>query len=66
MTIAFDPMAPFDAVLLATYGGPDGPNAVVPFMRNATKGKGIPDERLAEVGLTTNDWRSLANHCTKS
>lgn len=50
MTIAFDPMAPFDAVLLATYGGPDGPNAVVPFMRNATKGKGIPDERLAEVG----------------
>lgn len=44
-----DPLAPFDAVLYVTYGGPDGPDAVLPFMRNATAGRGVPDERLIEV-----------------
>ncbi|MDO5721981.1 MAG: ferrochelatase [Actinomycetaceae bacterium] len=44
-----DPLAPYDAVLLCNYGGPDGPGAVLPFMRNATNGRGIPDERLMEV-----------------
>ncbi|MDO5728641.1 MAG: ferrochelatase [Actinomycetaceae bacterium] len=49
MTVSTDPLAPYDAVLMCTYGGPDGPAAVLPFMRNATKGKGVPDERLMEV-----------------
>lgn len=44
-----DPLAPYDAILICNYGGPDGPNAVLPFMRNATSGRGIPDERLMEV-----------------
>lgn len=44
-----DLLAPYDAVLMCAYGGPDGPSAVLPFMRNATKGKGVPDERLMEV-----------------
>lgn len=44
-----DPLAPYDAVLLVSYGGPEGPDDVLPFMRNATKGAGIPDERLLEV-----------------
>ena len=43
-------LAPYDAVLVASYGGPDGPDAVLPFLRNATAGRGIPDARLAEVG----------------
>ena len=38
-----------DAVLLLSYGGPRGPEDVLPFMRNATRGRGIPDERLVEV-----------------
>lgn len=38
-----------DAVLLVSYGGPRGPEDVLPFMRNATRGRGIPDERLLEV-----------------
>lgn len=46
---AADPLAPYDAILVCNYGGPDGPNAVLPFMRNATSGRGIPDERLMEV-----------------
>lgn len=38
-----------DAILLVSYGGPRGPEDVLPFMRNATRGRGIPDERLVEV-----------------
>lgn len=41
---------PFDALLLLSFGGPERPEDVVPFLRNVTRGRGIPDERLAEVG----------------
>ena len=40
---------PYTAVLLASYGGPNESADVLAFMRNATRGKGIPDERLVEV-----------------
>ncbi len=39
----------YDAVLLAGFGGPEGPDDVMPFLRNVTRGRGIPDERLIEV-----------------
>ena len=39
----------FDAICVVSYGGPRGPEDVLPFMRNATRGRGIPDERLVEV-----------------
>ncbi|HJE50859.1 MAG TPA: ferrochelatase [Tessaracoccus flavescens] len=42
-------LAPYTAVLFASYGGPRESADVLPFMRNATAGKGIPDERLVEV-----------------
>ena len=44
-------MAPkdYDAVLLASFGGPEGQEDVIPFLRNVTRGRGIPDERLEEV-----------------
>ena len=42
-------LAPYTAVMLASYGGPDRSEDVLPFMRNATVGRGIPDERLVEV-----------------
>jgi ferrochelatase len=42
--------APYDALLFLSFGGPEGPDDVVPFLRNVTRGRGIPDERLAEVG----------------
>jgi ferrochelatase len=41
---------PYDAVLLLSFGGPERPEDVVPFLENVTKGRGIPRERLAEVG----------------
>ncbi len=39
----------YDALLLLSFGGPEGPEDVLPFLRNVTRGRGIPDERLAEV-----------------
>ncbi len=41
--------SPYDAVLLVSFGGPEGPDDVMPFLRNVTAGRGVPDERLAEV-----------------
>lgn len=41
---------PYDALLLLSFGGPEGPDDVVPFLENVTRGRGIPRERLAEVG----------------
>jgi len=42
-------MAQYDAVLLAGFGGPEGQDDVIPFLRNVTGGRGIPEERLEEV-----------------
>jgi ferrochelatase len=39
----------FDAILLSSFGGPEGQDDVIPFLRNVTAGRGIPDERLEEV-----------------
>jgi ferrochelatase len=38
-----------DAVLLLSFGGPEGPDQVMPFLENVTGGRGIPRERLAAV-----------------
>jgi ferrochelatase len=43
-------MQPYDAILLVGFGGPEGPDEVLPFLRRVTAGKGIPDERLEQVG----------------
>ncbi|GGP98946.1 putative ferrochelatase [Streptomyces roseolilacinus] len=42
--------SPYDALLLLSFGGPEGPEDVVPFLENVTRGRGIPKERLKEVG----------------
>ncbi|BBX70475.1 ferrochelatase [Mycolicibacterium psychrotolerans] len=39
----------FDALLLLSFGGPEGPEQVMPFLENVTMGRGIPRERLASV-----------------
>lgn len=43
-------LPPVDAVLLLSFGGPEGPDDVVPFLEEVTRGRGIPAERLAAVG----------------
>ncbi len=44
-----DPLAPFDAVLLLSFGGPEGPAEVMPFLEQITRGRGIPRDRLEVV-----------------
>jgi ferrochelatase len=41
---------PYDALLLVSFGGPEKPDDVVPFLRNVTAGRNIPEARLEEVG----------------
>ena len=41
---------PIDAFLLVSFGGPEGPDEVVPFLERVTAGRGIPRERLELVG----------------
>src|ERR1700759_3096406 len=39
----------FDAVLLLSFGGPEGPGQGRPFLENVTRGRNIPPERLDDV-----------------
>lgn len=39
----------FDAVLLLSFGGPEGPEQVRPFLENVTRGRSVPPERLDHV-----------------
>lgn len=39
----------YDALLVVSFGGPDGPADVMPFLENVTRGRNIPRERLEEV-----------------
>jgi ferrochelatase len=42
-------MRPYDALLLVSFGGPEGMDDVMPFLENVTAGRGVPRERLDEV-----------------
>ncbi|HET7397368.1 MAG TPA: ferrochelatase [Intrasporangium sp.] len=41
---------PYDGILLLGFGGPEHPEEVMPFLRRVTAGRGIAEERLAQVG----------------
>jgi len=43
-------LAPYDQLLLVSFGGPEAPEEVLPFLQRVTAGRGIPEDRLAEVG----------------
>jgi ferrochelatase len=43
------PLTPYDGILLLSFGGPEKPEDVMPFLRIVTAGRGIPDERLTAV-----------------
>lgn len=42
-------MSEAEALLLLSFGGPEGPAEVRPFLENVTRGRGVPPERLNEV-----------------
>ncbi|MFO1491898.1 MAG: ferrochelatase [Kiritimatiellia bacterium] len=39
----------YDAVMLTSFGGPEGPSDVMPFLDNVLRGRNIPHERKVEV-----------------
>src|SRR3712207_76085 len=39
----------YDALLVLSFGGPEGMDDVMPFLENVTRGRNIPRERLEEV-----------------
>lgn len=43
-------LSDYDALLVLSFGGPEGRDEVIPFLENVTRGRGIPRERLAQVG----------------
>lgn len=42
-------LSPYDGVLLLSFGGPEGPEQVMPFLRRVTAGRGVPQDRLTSV-----------------
>ena len=41
--------AGYDAILVVSFGGPEGPGDVIPFLENVLRGRNVPRERLLEV-----------------
>ncbi|MCU0877467.1 MAG: ferrochelatase [Pirellulaceae bacterium] len=41
--------SPYDAFLLVSFGGPEGPDEVMPFLENVLRGKNVPRERMLAV-----------------
>ena len=41
--------AHYDALLVLSFGGPEGMDDVIPFLENVTRGRNVPRERLEEV-----------------
>jgi ferrochelatase len=39
----------YDAILVTSFGGPEGPDDVMPFLENVLRGKNVPRERMLEV-----------------
>ena len=39
----------YDALLVVSFGGPEGPDEVLPFLENVLRGRNVPRERMLEV-----------------
>ena len=39
----------YDAILVTSFGGPEGPDDVMPFLENVLRGKNVPRERMLQV-----------------
>ena len=44
-----DAMPDYDGILVVSFGGPEGPDDVIPFLENVLRGKNVPRERMLEV-----------------
>ena len=44
-----DDSTPYDALVVISFGGPEGPDDVIPFLENVLRGRNVPRERMLEV-----------------
>ncbi|MCH2180998.1 MAG: ferrochelatase [Mariniblastus sp.] len=54
------PESPFDAILLISFGGPEGPDDVMPFLENVLRGKNVPRARMLEVAEHYNHFGGIS------
>ncbi|MEM9410788.1 MAG: ferrochelatase, partial [Planctomycetota bacterium] len=50
----------FDALLVVSFGGPEGPDEVMPFLENVLRGKNVPRERMLEVAEHYNHFDGIS------
>ena len=44
-----DDEVPYDSLLVVSFGGPEGPDDVLPFLENVLRGRNVPQQRMLEV-----------------
>lgn len=49
MADSSEALPPYDAILMVSFGGPEGPDDVMPFLENVLRGRNVPRERMLEV-----------------
>src|SRR6187401_1274171 len=50
----------YDALLLVSFGGPEGPDEVLPFLENVLRGRNVPRERMLEVAEHYNHFGGVS------
>jgi protoporphyrin/coproporphyrin ferrochelatase len=50
----------YDALLVLSFGGPDGPDDVIPFLENVLRGRNVPRERMLEVAEHYNHFGGVS------
>lgn len=53
-------LPPYDSFLLVSFGGPEGPDDVIPFLENVLRGKHVPRERMLEVAEHYNSFGGVS------
>jgi protoporphyrin/coproporphyrin ferrochelatase len=53
-------MTDYDALLIVSFGGPEGPDDVIPFLTNVLRGRDVPPERMAEVAKHYDQFHGIS------
>jgi len=53
-------LVPIDSILMVSFGGPEGPDDVMPFLENVLRGRNVPRERMLEVAEHYNHFGGIS------
>lgn len=51
---------PYQALLFVSFGGPEGPDDVIPFLKNVLRGRNVPEARMLEVAEHYNHFGGVS------